>query len=234
MPTLNEVEGLKAVSERIDRSWVDQILVADGNSRDGTADLARELGYEVYVQKKKGLRFAYLEVMDLIRSDVVITFSPDGNSIPELIPDLCARMNEGLDMVIVSRYAEGAKSEDDDWITGFGNAFFTGLTNILYGSSYTDAFVMFRAWRKQVFFDLDMHREESYATEERLFRTIVGCEPLLSVRAAKAGLKCADIPGDEPPRIGGDRKLQVLRWGAAYLYEILREKFAWKYRGKQV
>ena len=38
-------------------------------------------------------------------------------------------------------------------------------------------------------------------------------EPVNSVRAAKAKLKVAEIPGDEPPRIGGEPKLQVLRWG---------------------
>jgi len=31
-----------------------------------------------------------MEIYDLIEGDVLITFSPDGNSIPELIPPLVA------------------------------------------------------------------------------------------------------------------------------------------------
>jgi hypothetical protein len=87
---------------------------------------------------------------------------------------------------------------------------------------------MFRAWKKQVFFALDLHKEASYTFEEKLFRTLVGVEPLLSVRAAKAGLKCSEIPGDEPPRISGERKLKVIQWGLAYLFEVFRELFVWR------
>ncbi len=55
-----------------------------------------------------------------------------------------------------------------------------------------------------------------------------GKTELLSVRAAKMKLKVAEIPGDEPRREGGERKLQVLKWGAAYMFEVLREVVIWK------
>jgi hypothetical protein len=42
------------------------------------------------------------------------------------------------------------------------------------------------------------------------------------------GLRITEIPGDEPPRIGGERKLQVWTWGAAYYFQFLREFFLWK------
>jgi len=35
------------------REWVDQVLVLDGGSTDGTAEYAREQGYEVHVQRRK-------------------------------------------------------------------------------------------------------------------------------------------------------------------------------------
>ena len=228
IPTLNEIEGMKAIMPKIKREWVDEIVVVDGGSTDGTIEYALANQYPVIQQKRKGIRHAYIEALEQIHGDTVVTFSPDGNSVPELLPTLVSKMKEGYDMVIVSRYAAGARSEDDDWITGFGNFMFTRLINLLHGSRYTDAFVMYRAWRKSAFYDLDLHKDSSYATEERLFRTTVGVEPLLSIRAAKRKLNCADIPGNEPPRVGGERKLQALRWGAAYLYETLREKFVWR------
>ena len=46
-------------------------------------------------------------------------------------------------------------------------------------------------------------------------------------RCAKRRLKVGEIPGDEPARIGGTRKLQVLRWGAAYYFQFIKEKFFW-------
>lgn len=225
VPALDEIEGMRAIAPRIRREWVDQILVVDGGSRDGTPDFARSLGWEVHVQRERGLRQGYLEAWPLVRGDVVITFSPDGNSVPEMIPPLVRKMREGYDMVIVSRYARGARSEDDDPVTRLGNWMFTQLINALHGGRYTDAFVMFRAYRKALIAELGLDREEAYAVPERLFRTRVSWEPLLSVRAARARKRCADIPGDEPPRIGGERKLQIVRWGAAYLYQVLGEAF---------
>ncbi|MFO0649473.1 MAG: glycosyltransferase family 2 protein [Polyangiales bacterium] len=225
--TLNEVEGMKAIMPKVPTEWVDQIIVVDGGSTDGTIEYAKEHGYEVYVQKKRGIRHAYIEVYPQLRGDIVVTFSPDGNSIPELIAPLVQKMADGYDMVIVSRYAPGAKSVDDDIVTGFGNWLFTNVINLVHGGRYTDAMVIYRGWKRELFRDLDMLKDESYVTE-KLFGTVMGCEPLLSIRAAKRKLKLADIPGDEPPRIGGVRKLQVIRWGAAYMAQVFLEKVYWR------
>jgi len=100
VPTLNEEEGMKRIMPRIKKEWYDQLLILDGGSTDGTVEYAKEHGYDVYVQKQKGFRHAYTEALPLIKGDVVLTFSPDGNSIPELIPELVNKMKEGYDMVI--------------------------------------------------------------------------------------------------------------------------------------
>ncbi|HEC70165.1 MAG TPA: glycosyltransferase family 2 protein [Candidatus Omnitrophica bacterium] len=224
-PTLNELEGLKTIMPRIKREWVDQILFVDGGSTDGTINYLKDNNYPFIIQRNKGLRFAYIEAFDYIQGDVVITFSPDGNSIPELIPNLIEKMKEGYDMVIVSRYKDGAKSYDDDLITSFGNWLFTSLINLLYKAHYTDAMVMFRAWKKNIFKELDLDKEGSYIFEEKLFNTKIGVEPLLSIRVAKKKLKYTEIPGDEPKRIGGERKLKIIKWGLAYMFEVFRERF---------
>lgn len=227
--TLNEIHGMRAIMPQIDPSWVDQVIVVDGGSTDGTIEWAKDNGYEVYVQKQKGFRHAYTEVWPLVNGDVVITFSPDGNSVPELIPSLIEKMKEGYDMVIASRYLGDAKSEDDDIVTGFGNWLFTRTVNLLHGGQYTDVMVIYRAYRKAMVQELGLDREDAYALPEMLFRTKISWEPLLSVRAAKTKLKITEIPGDEPPRIGGKRKLQVLQWGAAYYFQFIRELWFWKF-----
>lgn len=228
VPTLNEIDGMKAIMPKIRKEWCDQIIILDGGSKDGTIEYAKEQGYFVYVQKKRGFRHAYTEVLPYIQGDMVITFSPDGNSIPELIPPLIEKMKEGFDMVIVSRYLKGAKSQDDDPVTAFGNWLFTATINFLHGARYTDAMVIYRAYRTQVIYDLELEKEEGYTLAEKLFNTQISWEPLLSVRAAKRKLKVTEIPGDEPPRIGGERKLRIFKWGGAYYFQFFRELFFWK------
>ena len=226
--TLNEVDGVKAIMPQIDPAWVDQIIVVDGDSTDGTIEWCRANGYEVYVQKKRGIRYAYLEVLPLVRGDVIISLSPDGNCPTQAIPEILAKMREGYDLVIGSRYLGDATSEDDDFVTGLGNWLFTRTVNLLHGGRYTDAMVIYRAFTKALVYDLELDQEQSYALPERLFGTTISWEPLMSVRAAKAGMRIAEVPVGEPARIGGKRKLQVLRWGAAYYFQFWRELWFWR------
>jgi len=230
IPTLNEIGGMKAVMPLIKKEWYDQIIILDGGSTDGTAEYAREQGYPVYIQQKKGMRHAYAEVWPQIKGDIVVTFSPDGNSIPGLIPECVKKMREGYDMVIVSRYKDGAQSQDDDTITGFGNWMFTTMIGLCHGFRYTDAMVIYRAYRTNLAYELNLNDEKAYAFPEKLFNTRVSWEPLLSIRAARKKLKIAEIPGDEPPRVAGKRKLQVLPWGAVFLYQNFRELFVKDYK----
>jgi glycosyltransferase involved in cell wall biosynthesis len=232
VPTLNEEEGIRRIMPMIDKSWLDQILVIDGNSQDKTVEECEKLGLEVIQQSRPGLRYAYMEALPHIKGDVVITFSPDGNCLPELIPQLIEEMKKGHDMVIVSRYKDHATSEDDDVITGPGNWFFTKTVNLLHGGNYTDVMGIFRAYKTKLIYDLDLDKAESYSLPERLFFTRLSWEPLLSTRAAKAKLKIGEIPGDEPARIGGDRKLQIIRWGAGYYFQFLYEVFFWRKSSK--
>jgi glycosyltransferase involved in cell wall biosynthesis len=223
--SLNEIEGMQAIMPRIRNDWVDQIIVVDGGSTDGSIEWATAQGYDVYVQKQKGFRYAYSEVLPLVEGDVILTFSPDGNSIPELIPQVIAKMQDGHDMVIASRYLGDAKSEDDDFITAFGNWMFNKTVRVLLGGNITDVMVIFRAFRKQLIYDLELDLDKWYKTPETIFFCKVSWEPLLSARAVKRKLNIAEIPGDEPPRIGGERKLRIWRWGAAYYFQIWREYF---------
>jgi len=223
IPTLNEIEGMKKVMPNVDKSLFCQILVSDGNSKDGTADYAKSLGYDVYIQKKKGIRHAYIEAWPLIKGDLVITFSPDGNCPTEDLKHLIDKASQGFDMVVASRYLPPAKSEDDGLITGFGNWFFTKTINLLHKGKYTDAMTIYRIYRREVFYELGLDTEATYRIPESLFFTTMGIEPILSVRAARTGLKISEIPSNEPKRLAGQAKVQVLRWGAAYYTQFILE-----------
>lgn len=224
IPTLNEVIGMEEIMPQIDKSLFEQILVIDGGSTDGTIEYCKKNNIEYFVQQKNGMRHGYNESVPLIRGDVLITFSPDGNSDVQRLKPLVEEMKStNSDMIIVSRYKDWAKSEDDDFITSFGNWLFTKTVNLFFKSNYTDVMVIYRAFKKDMIHELELMDNKHYSFVEKAFFTKISWEPLLSARAARMKYKISEIPGDEPPRIGGDRKLQVIKWGAAYYSQFIIE-----------
>ncbi len=129
VPTLNEIDGMRVIMPRVQPEWVDQIVILDGGSTDGTIEYAREQGYFVHVQQSRVSARDTWKPCPVVTGDVVLTFSPDGNSIPELIPEILDKIAEGYDMVIASRYLGPATSDDDDFLTAFGNWLFTRTVN---------------------------------------------------------------------------------------------------------
>ena len=227
IPTLNEYEAMKVIMPQIKKEWYDQLLIVDGGSTDGTLEYCKEMGYPVVMQSQpsKGLPNATLDAFRLFNQDIFIAFSPDGNSIAEKIPPLVEKMQEGYDMVIVSRYADGAKSEDDDIVTAFGNMSYTWLMNFLFGSKLTDSLVIYRAFTRDAMkkMELDVQTDENWLRKHWGLSTT--WEIASSIRSAKLKLKVGEIPGDEPDRIGGVRKMSIFFNGIAGLFQIFYEFF---------
>jgi glycosyltransferase involved in cell wall biosynthesis len=212
--TMNEIDGMKLVMPKIKKEWYDQLVIIDGGSTDGTFEYAQAQGYEIYRQAGHHWEGAYEEAYRRATGDILIDFSPDGNSVPEVIPALANKIREGYDMVIASRYMTGAKSEDDTLVTGFGNWAITKAMNLLFRAHYTDSIVIYRAYTRDMLKRLGLDRTIDQAPSAQL-----------SVRAVKYKMRVTEIPGDEPKRIGGKRKMKILADGFNILWLMLREFF---------
>ncbi len=217
----NEINGMKAVFPRIRKEWVDEVLVVDGGSTDGSIEYAESLGFKVIRQKKveviNGFRGnaiveGFREGLEAAIGDTIINFTPDNNCIPEVIPDMVAKLHEGYDMVVASRYYGPAKSYDDHLISGFGNWFFTTLVNVLFGSRYTDVLGFYRGYRKSIFKELDIDIRLCVSTQ-------------MAIRSKQKNLRVIEIPADEPARVGGKTSRSILKNGWMELTYILGEFF---------
>lgn len=76
IPCLNEEEGIQKVLSRIP-NFVDEVIVVDNDSTDGTARIAREMGARVIHENVRGYGRAYKTGLLHARGDIIVTLDGD-------------------------------------------------------------------------------------------------------------------------------------------------------------
>jgi len=211
--TLNEVDCVPHVLAGIPKDIVDEILVVDGHSTDGTPERVRKLGYKVIMQEKKGYGMAFIEGVQHAQGDILILMNGDGSQDPKYIPDFLKKIQEGYKVVFASRYLKGAGSADDTLLTLVGNKVFTFLTNLLCGTGISDSLFMYAAIERDVFKSIDLNYWN--------FEFCVA----VPIRVHKKGYIFAEIPTFELKRLHGTKKVHAFFHGLRILWVIIREAF---------
>jgi glycosyltransferase involved in cell wall biosynthesis len=211
IPTLNESEVLEKTFNFIPRKSLQEIIVVDGHSTDKTREIARSLGCRVFLQPHKGYGEALTYGVNKAKGDVVIFMDADSSQDPKAIPRLVKKINEGYEMVLGSRYIEGAGSEDDTLIRYIGNKFFTFLANKIHKLNITDSLYLFTAIRKDAFKKINPTSHDMEFCVE------------IIIKARKKGIKITEIPIRELKRLAGNSKVNVFYHGFRILFWLLKK-----------
>ena len=227
----NEVEALTETAPQMRRILDSDSrlyeLYLDGNSEDGSLEILRSLGLRVQLEGPGGLRGALNQAANHLVDagcEYILFAQPDGNCDLEAIPQLVETcLVDSCDLVVASRYLDDAVSHDDNPVSKLGNKVFTFTANLLTGRRFTDVMVGFRIVSVKSLVNSNIMAASNYSRVERIFSTSVSWDPLMSVRGGLLGWNIGEIPVSEPARLGGEMKRSSLRWGGAYMAQILYE-----------
>lgn len=211
IPAKNEAGSLEKTIKEVPANSVDEIIVSDGHSADGTLEVARKLGCKAITQEGKGFGLGIISGIRQAQGDVIIIMDADGSQNPADIPRLLEKIKEGYDVGWGSRYLERGKTADDTWLRYFGNKFFTALTGAVHGLWVADILYMFAAFRKEIF--------NKVALESPGFEFCIE----LPVKAHKAGFRFGQVPCTERKRIVGETKVNDFSDGYKIFKSILKK-----------
>ena len=212
IPAMNEAENLPHVLPRIPK-WVHELILVDGNSTDGTPDVARQLWPDVRVvgQEGKGKGAALRSGFRAATGDIIVMLDADGSTDPAEIPAYVGSLLAGADFAKGSRYMQGGGSEDISLFRSLGNSGLLLVSRILFGFRYTDLCYGYNAFWRRVLPALNIDCDGFEV------------ETLMNLRAGKAGLRVAEVPSFESRRIFGESRLRAIPDGWRVLKTICKE-----------
>lgn len=194
LPTRNEPlinELIVEIHGALEKEQLDIVVI---DLSDSPPDIK---GARIYRQQTKGLGNAVLEGVGRARDDEIVVMDADFSHDPKDIPALLAKLREGNDFVMGSRYCEGGKTEDEGYRYGiFPNSFsskiYCRLASTLLGISIKDPMNGFAVTKKRVYQELQLNPRGYKIHTETIYK------------AKKKGFRIAEVPTTFHKRRAGE------------------------------
>jgi glycosyltransferase involved in cell wall biosynthesis len=223
IPTRNEARNIGQVLADMP-SEIDEIIVVDGNSVDGTIAAARAAwpGIRIVSQGREGKGNALAAGFQAARGDYIVMIDADGSMDPAEIHAFVGALNAGCHYAKGSRFAPGGGSTDISRLRQAGNWALNVLANMLFRTRYTDLCYGYNAFRRECLAAFNL--EPAHAVGDARWGDGFEIEALLNSRVAKARLRITEVPSFEHPRRHGESNLRAFPDGLRVLRTLLRER----------
>lgn len=191
LPAYNASQTLEATLDAIPAGSVDEILLVDDASQDGTAEKAEALGLRVIRHAENrgyggNQKTCYREALAL-GAERVVMIHPDDQYDPRVVPHLLGLLDlEICDVILGSRIRtrKEALSGGMPLHKYLGNRTLTILENILLGQNLGEFHSGLRAYRREVLETIPFERNrDDFAFDSQFL-----------VQAVHFGFRLADIP----------------------------------------
>lgn len=214
IPAYNEAETIERVIKRT-KTFVDEIIVVDDGSSDGTATIAKTAGAIVIIHKvnlgvgqtvSDGIKKALED-----HADIIVTLDADGQHRPKYIPNLVAPIKSNRsEIVIGSRFLNMTNIGTTSPLKYAGNLIFSWLLRRILRLKLTDFQSGFRAIEKDAAKHITLKHKRTYTHE-------------MIVDARKKGMRITEIPMTVNERFHGNSKVvsNIIKYVLAQTYIIV-------------
>jgi glycosyltransferase involved in cell wall biosynthesis len=213
VPARNEARNLQYVLPLMPPE-VDEVVLVDGSSTDGTAEVARRLYPKVRIvaQEGSGKGDALRTGFAAARGDIIVMLDADGSTDPREIPAFVGALRAGADLAKGSRFLLGGGTVDMPFYRRLGNEGFVWMVRLLFGARLTDLCYGYVAFWRRILPKLELDGDG------------FEIETMINVRALRAGCKVVEIPSFEDRRVHGVSNLRTVPDGFRVLNCIVRER----------
>ena len=211
LSTYNERENLSKLVPLIETILANnringEIIVVDDNSPDGTSGVARELSERygnvrlLWRPGKLGPGSAHADGYRFAEGDIIVGMDTDFSHSPYDIPRFVAKINDGFDVVVGSRYIHGGQYQVNSLQTlkkSIASRLGNILIHLLSGVPVHDFTTALRAIKREV-----VHNVETQSKGNSFFMEFI-------IKAYREGYKMTEVPIVFRDRVAGQSKLSL-------------------------
>jgi glycosyltransferase involved in cell wall biosynthesis len=181
MPAYNAAKTLHMTYAELPHDVVDLVILVDDGSRDGTIEIARSLGLELFVHDRNygygaNQKTCYREALRA-GADIVVMVHPDYQYDPKLLPQVIGPIQQGAaDVVLGSRLLAGnVMRQGMPWWKYISNRFLTGLENYVFGLNLSEYHTGYRAYTRAALENVNLEmNSDNFIFDQEIMAQFVG------------------------------------------------------------